>query len=113
MTNIWIGDGRLTKDPELRQSQSGKAVTSMRIAVDRQGDDDEADFFDLVAFGMLAEVTAKYLTKGRHILVEGTLRQQTWTDDETGQRRGRTEIIANRVSFLDGPKAQVEPDAAA
>ena len=112
MSNIWIGDGRLTKDPELRQSQSGKPVSSMRIAVDRQGDD-EADFFDLAAFGTLAEVTAKYLTKGRHILVEGTLRQQTWTDDETGQRRGRTEIIANRVTFLDGPKAQVEPDAAA
>jgi len=115
MTNIWIGDGRLTKDPELRRAHSGTAVTGMRLAVDRNGDNDSTDFFDVVAFGTLAEITATYLTKGRRVLVEGALRHQTWTDQETGDRRGRVEIVANRVNFLDGPRAAettAEDDAA-
>jgi single-strand DNA-binding protein len=113
MSNIWIGDGRLTKDPEMRYAQSGKAVTAIRLAVDRSGSDNVADFFDVVAFGNLAEVTAKYLSKGRHVLVEGSLRHQTWTDAESGDRRGRVEIVANRVTFLGGPRQEVEPDEAA
>jgi single-strand DNA-binding protein len=113
MSNIWIGDGRLTKDPELRYAQSGKAVTALRLAVDRVGVDNTTDFFDVIAFGNLAEISAKYLAKGRHVLVEGALRQQTWTDSQSAERRGRIEIVANRVSFLDGPRHEVVPDEAA
>ena len=83
MTNIWIGVGRLTRDPELRYAESGKAVAPMRIAVPRAGEGDDADFFDVVAFGQLAEACATHLTKGRQVLVEGTLRQQSWTRQPT------------------------------
>ena len=115
MTNIWIGVGRLTRDPELRYAESSKAVAPMRIAVPRSGDGDEADFFDVVAFGQLAEACATHLRKGRQVLVEGTLRQQTWTDNDSGERRSRVEVLANRVQFLDAPKREEDaatPDAA-
>ncbi|MBW3643854.1 MAG: single-stranded DNA-binding protein [Actinobacteria bacterium] len=109
MTNIWIGVGRLTKDPELRFTSSGKAVAPMRVAVPRPADGDEADFFDVVAFGPLAEACAEHLTKGREILVEGALRHQTWSDASTGERRSRVEIVANRVQFLGAPRRESQP----
>jgi single-strand DNA-binding protein len=116
MTNIWIGVGRLTRDPELRYAESGKAVAPMRIAVPRAGEGDDADFFDVVAFGQLAEACATHLSKGRQVLVEGALRQQSWTDADSGDRRSRVEVIANRVQFLDAPRreevAEATPDAA-
>jgi single-strand DNA-binding protein len=115
MTNIWIGVGRLTRDPELRYAESGKAVAPMRIAVPRAGEGDDADFFDVVTFGQLAEACATHLTKGRQVLIEGTLRQQSWSDSESGERRSRVEVLANRVQFLDAPRreeAEATPDAA-
>ena len=116
MTNTWIGVGRLTRDPELRYAESGKAVAPMRIAVPRAGEGDSTDFFDVVAFGQLAEACATHLAKGRQVLVEGTLRQQSWTDTDSGERRSKVEIIANRVQFLDAPRreeaAEAAPDAA-
>lgn len=116
MTNIWIGLGRLTREPELRHAQSGKAITRMRVAVPRSTDGDTADFFDAVAFGQLAEACATHLTKGRQVLVEGALRQQTWTDASSGERRSRVEIVANRLEFLGSPRRDAEdgttPDAA-
>ena len=113
MTNIWIGVGRLARDPELRYAESGKAVASMRIAVARSGDGDEADFFDVAAFGQLAEACATHLAKGRQVLVEGSLRQHTWTDAASGERRSRVEVIANRVQFLDAPRRAEDPPEAA
>ena len=105
MTNLWIGVGRLTRDPELRYAESGKAVAPMRVAVPRAGDDG-ADFFDVVAFGTLGEACAEHLAKGRRILVEGSLRHNTWNDTE-GAQRSKVEIIANRVQFLDSPRREV------
>lgn len=104
MTNLWIGVGRLTRDPELRYAESGKAVAPMRVAVPRAGDDG-ADFFDVVAFGTLGEACAEHLAKGRRILVEGSLRHNTWNDGE-GAQRSKVEIIANRVQFLDSPRRE-------
>ena len=116
MTNIWIGVGRLTREPELRYAESNKAVAPMRIAVPRAGEGDSTDFFDVVAFGQLAEACATHLAKGRQVLVEGTLRHQSWTDAGTGDRRSRVEVLANRVQFLDAPRrdgtADATPDAA-
>lgn len=112
MTNIWIGVGRLTRDPELRYAESGKAVAPMRIAVPRAGEDDSTDFFDVVAFGQLAEACATHLTKGRQVLVEGALRQHTWTDNDSGERRSKVEVVANRVQFLDAPRQEAAADAA-
>lgn len=117
MTNTWIGLGRLAKDPELRYTKDGKAVVDLRIAVPRPVAEDVADFFDVAAFGTLAENCAQYCGKGRQILVEGSLRHQSWDDKETGQKRSKVDILANRIQFLAVPRQPDEeaswPDQAA
>lgn len=95
--------GRLTRDPETRTTTSGKSVTSFSLAVDRQGSDDQADFFDVTAWEKTGELVAQYLTKGRRCLVQGRLRQDSWDDKETGKKRSRVEVVAFDVTFLDGP----------
>ncbi|AKM80708.1 TPA: single-stranded DNA-binding protein [Candidatus Saccharibacteria bacterium] len=95
--------GRLTRDPETRTTPSGKTVTSFSLAVDRQGQDDQADFFDVTAWEKTGELVAQYLTKGRRALVQGRLRQDSWDDKETGKKRTRVEVVAFDVTFLDGP----------
>lgn len=95
--------GRLTRDPEMRTTPSGKSVTSFSLAVDRQGSDDTADFFDITAWEKLGELVNQYLTKGRRCLVQGRLRQESWDDKETGKKRTRVAIVASDVTFLDGP----------
>ncbi len=95
--------GRLTRDPETRTTTSGKSVTSFSLAVDRQTQDDQADFFDVTAWEKTGELVAQYLTKGRRCLVQGRLRQDSWDDKETGKKRSRVEVVAFDVTFLDGP----------
>jgi single-strand DNA-binding protein len=95
--------GRLTRDPETRTTTSGKSVTSFSLAVDRQGQDDQADFFDVTAWEKTGELVAQYLSKGRRCLVQGRLRQDSWDDKETGKKRSRVEVVAFDVTFLDGP----------
>lgn len=95
--------GRLTRDPEQRTTTSGKTVVSFSLAVDRAGQDDQADFFDITAWDKLGELVVKYLAKGRRVLVQGRLRQDSWDDKETGKKRSRVEVTASDVTFLDGP----------
>lgn len=95
--------GRLTRDPETRTTPSGKTVTSFSLAVDRQGADDQADFFDVTAWEKTGELVAQYLTKGRRALVQGRLRQDSWDDKDTGKKRSKVEVVAFDVTFLDGP----------
>lgn len=95
--------GRLTRDPEQRTTTSGRTVVSFSIAVDRQTQDDQADFFDVTAWEKLGELVMQYLSKGRRVLVQGRLRQDSWEDKETGKRRSRVEVVASDVTFLDGP----------
>ena len=95
--------GRLTRDPEVRTTASGKSVTSFSLAVDRGGQDDQADFFDVTAWEKTGELVAQYLSKGRRALVQGRLRQDSWDDKETGKKRTRVEVVAFDVTFLDGP----------
>lgn len=95
--------GRLTRDPETRTTPSGKSVTSFSLAVDRVGQDDQADFFDVTAWERTGELVQQYLTKGRRALVQGRLRQDSWDDKETGKKRTRVEVVASDVTFLDGP----------
>lgn len=96
--------GRLTRDPEQRTTTSGKTIVSFSLAVDRPGEDAGADFFDVVAWEKLGELVVKYVGKGRKVLVQGRLRQDTWDDKETGKKRSRVGIVATDVTFLDGPK---------
>lgn len=95
--------GRLTRDPEVRTTGSGKSVTSFSLAVDRGGQDDQVDFFDVTAWEKTGELVAQYLSKGRRCLVQGRLRQDSWDDKDTGKKRTRVEVVAFDVTFLDGP----------
>ena len=95
--------GRLTRDPEQRTTTSGRTVVSFSIAVDRQTQDDQTDFFDITAWEKLGELVMQYLSKGRRVLVQGRLRQDSWDDKETGKKRSRIEVTATDVTFLDGP----------
>lgn len=95
--------GRLTRDPEMRTTTTGKSIASFSLAVDRQGQDDQADFFDITAWEKLGELANQYLSKGRRCLVQGRLRQDSWDDKETGKKRSRIEVVATDITFLDGP----------
>lgn len=96
--------GRLTKNPELRRTNSGTAVTSFTLAVDRDFKNadgtKETDFIDVVAWRGTAEFTAKYFTKGRMAVVEGRLQMREWQDKD-GNKRRNAEVIADNVYFGD------------
>lgn len=95
--------GRLTRDPELRTTTTGKSVVNFSLAVDKGGQDAGADFFEIVAWEKLAELIQQYLSKGRRCLVQGRLSQRQWEQD--GQKRSRIEVMASDVTFLDGPNS--------
>jgi single-strand DNA-binding protein len=98
--------GRLTRDPEMRTTSTGKAIASFSIAVDRGGQEDAADFFDVTAWEKLGELVNQYHSKGRRCLVQGRLRQDSWDDKETGKKRSKVEVVATDVTFLDGPAGE-------
>ena len=99
--------GRLTRDPELRRTQSGTAVTSFTLAVDRdfksQSGEKETDFIDVVAWRSTAEFVAKYFTKGRMAIVEGRLQIRPWTDKDGNNRRS-AEVVADNIYFGDSKR---------
>lgn len=111
MLNVIVVMGRLVRDPELRRTNSGTAVTSFTLAVDRdfkgQDGERETDFIDVVAWKATAEMAAKFFTKGRMAAVKGRLQLRDWTD-KNGVKRRVAEIIADTVFFADR-----RPDAAA
>lgn len=104
--------GRLTRDPEQRTTASGKDVVSFSIAVDRQSQDDQADFFNITAWDKLGDLVMQYLSKGRRVLIQGRLRQDSWEDKDTGKRQSRIEVTASDVTFLDGPSGDNSGSAA-
>lgn len=101
--------GRLTRDPEMRRTGSGIAVTSFTVAVDRdiapQGQDKETDFIDCVAWRNTAEFVNSYFTKGRMAVVDGRLQIRSWTDKE-GNKRRTAEVVADHVYFGDSNKKE-------
>ena len=108
MLNRIILMGRLTRDPELRHTQSGTAVASFTLAVDRDfksrdGGERATDFIDIVAWRSTAEFVSKYFTKGRMAVVEGRLQIRDWTDRDGGKRRS-AEVIADNVYFGDSKR---------
>ncbi len=106
MLNRVILIGRLTKDPELRYTPSGVAVTQFNIAVDRpftnQQGEREADFINVVTWRQLAENVANYLRKGRLAAVEGRIQVRHYDNNE-GKRVYVTEVVADNVRFLESP----------
>ena len=107
MLNKIIIMGRLTRDPELRRTGSGTAVTSFSLAVDRdfksQSGEKETDFIDIVAWRNTAEFVSKYFTKGRMAVVEGRLQIRDWTDKD-GNKRRSAEVVADNVYFGDSKR---------
>ena len=104
MLNHIIIMGRLTRDPELRRTGSGIAVTSFTLAVDRDfksnGSEKETDFIECVAWRNTAEFVSKYATKGRMVVVSGRLQIRSWTDKD-GNKRRTAEVVADNVYFGD------------
>ena len=102
MLNRIVLMGRLTRDPELRKTQSDTPVCSFSLAVDRDykkdGEKKETDFIDIVAWRATAEFVSKFFTKGRMAVVEGRLQIRDWTDKE-GNKRRSAEILADHVYF--------------
>ena len=100
--------GRLTKDPEIRRTGSGVAVTSFTIACDRDFGQDgqkETDFIDVTAWRSTAEFVSKYFTKGRMAVVSGRLQIRSWTDKD-GNKRKSAEVVADNVYFGDSKKEE-------
>ena len=97
--------GRLTRDVELTYLQSGSAVARFSLAVNRStksGDQwvDEASYFDVSLYGKQAESLKQYLLKGKQIGVQGSLKQDRWEDQQTGQKRSFVKIVANDIQLL-------------
>ncbi|MBQ3082223.1 MAG: single-stranded DNA-binding protein [Clostridia bacterium] len=96
--------GNLVADPELKQTPNGVSVTSFRIAVSRRftraGEQPQSDFFDVVAWRQTAEFVTRFFTKGRSILVSGSLQTRSWTD-QNGAKRISYEIVADECAFVD------------
>ena len=90
--------GRLTRDPEMRTTSTGKMIASFSVAVDRQSGE-ETDFFDVTCWNQLAEIVEKYTQKGSKVYVSGRLQLDRWESD--GQKKQKVSIIANDVTFLD------------
>lgn len=109
MLNKIIIMGRLTRDPELRRTGSGTAVTFFSLACDRdfksQSGDKETDFIEVVAWKNTAEFVSKYFSKGRMAVVEGRLQIRDWTD-KAGNKRTTAEVVADNVYFADSKRSE-------
>lgn len=110
--NIVIIKGNTTRDPELRYTPNGTAICSVGVAVnerwtDKSGEKQErVSFFDVEFWNKTAETVAQYFRKGKPILIQGKLRQDTWEDKQTGQKRSKVKIIADRFEFCGGDKGE-------
>lgn len=99
--------GRLGTEPELRHTQQGVPITTFRMAIGRQWRDseghqrDETEWFTIVAWNRLAEICRDHLQRGSRVYIEGRLQNRSWDDAQTGEKRYRTEIVANDMIILD------------
>ena len=111
MLNKIVIQGRLCSTPELRRTQSGTAVTSFTLAVDRdfknQSGEKETDFIDIVAWSNIAEFVSNYFKKGDMAIVSGRLQSRRW-EDRDGNKRTAIEIVAENIYFCGPKKSQQE-----
>ena len=108
--NKVILGGRLTADPELKQTPQGVSVTSFSVAVNRRGKEQQADFINCVAWRQTAEIICKFFKKGSSICIVGNIQVRTWNDNN-GNKRYATEVIADEVYFVDSKDEQSSPGA--
>jgi len=108
--------GNLGQDPEMRYTPSGKPLTKFRMAANRSWTTDdgqkqtETEWFNIIAWGKLAEICNQYLSKGQRVYVEGRLHTRNWTDDE-GNYRSATEVVAKEMIMLDGRSQEEQGEA--
>jgi single-strand DNA-binding protein len=101
--------GNLTRDPELRYTPQGSAVCEFALALNyvytnkQTGQKvEEVSFIDIVAWGKTGEICAEYLKKGRQVMIEGRLKQDTWEDKNTKQKQSKLKVVLESFSFIDG-----------
>ena len=110
--------GNLTRDPDLRYTPKGTAVTEIAVAINRiySGDDgerkEETTFVDITLWARLAEIAGQYLKKGRNVFIEGRLQLDTWDDKQTGQKRSRLRVVAENMQLL-GNRQEGDPPPSA
>lgn len=108
--------GNLTRDPELKSLPSGMTVCQFSMATNRVWKDkngakqESADFHNIVVFGRTAESVAKFMKKGSQIMVEGRIQTRSWEDKTSGEKKYRTEIVADSVQFGFSPKKDTKSD---
>ena len=101
--------GRLTRDPELRSTTSGKTVATLSVATNRVWSDqsgqkqEQSEFHNCVLWGKLADIAGQYLSKGRRVYVEGRIQTRDWVGTD-GVKKYRTELVADNLIMLDGPR---------
>lgn len=111
--------GNLTRDPEMRALPSGIQVTSFSLATNRVWKDkngakqESVDYHNVVVFGRQAETAAQYLKKGASVMVEGRMQTRSWDDKGSGEKKYRTEIVADRVQFGPRPSGSAPAGAGA
>ena len=115
MLNSVVLMGRLTKDPELKQTPQGVSVATFSLAVDRnyarQGEGKQTDFINITAWRNTADFVSKYFTKGQLVAIRGRLQTRQW-QDQSGQKRYATDVVADEVFFAEN-KGTAKPEAQA
>ena len=100
--------GNVGKEPEMRFTPAGKAVTSFSVAVNsKYGENESTEWFNIVSWNKLAETCNQFLSKGQQVFVEGRLQTRSWEDNDS-QKHYKTEVIANKVLFLGQRKQETE-----
>lgn len=110
MLNVVALVGRLTADPELRQTPQGTSVATFSLAVQRnfasKGTERQTDFINIVAWRQTAEFVTKYFKKGQLMAVDGSIQTRSYQDKETGKNRTAFEVLANNISFVESKNSQ-------
>ena len=111
--NVVILIGNVTRDPETKVIGDNKTVSKFGLAVNRKfGKTEETTFVDVECWGATAETVSAYLTKGRQVAVQGRLKQDNWEDKQSGEKRSKLFVVADRVQFLGsktGDKTEAAP----
>lgn len=104
--------GNLTRDPEVRYTPKGTAVSDLGLAVNRVYTSDggekreETTFVDVVLWARMAELAGQYLKKGRSVFIEGRLQMDSWEDKATGQKRSKLRVVGENMQFLGSPRGE-------
>lgn len=108
MLNKWIGMGRLTRDPDYKQTPGGTSVAEFSLAVDRDfvraGESRQTDFLNITTFGPKADFVSRYFHRGQLVAVCARLETRSWDDSQTGKKRFAINIIADEVHFAESKK---------